>query len=135
MIHLLLALAMCQGGRFQPCVCWQQVPKTVQYRPAHKQCNGNAAVILKGKYARAFSVVVRDKDNRDRWPDPNCESNKCSVFKVQKRVGNVHCLGAPGRSPLFKNVVRITIKLKDVPGSNTDPLERMCLQSPTKKLN
>ena len=98
--------------------------------------------------------MVRDKENKDRWPPAginNCSAyerdtlglNKCSAFKVQKVIGvedpdadaEVHCLGASGYSTLFRKVSRITVKLKDVPGSNADPLARLCLIGPTVPLN
>jgi hypothetical protein len=47
----------------------------------------------------------------------------------------VHCLGASGYSSLFARVSRITAKLSDVPGSNKDPLERLCLNGPDVPLN
>lgn len=145
---------MCNGERYKPCVCAPDVSALVQYRPSVKQCGGNAAVVLSGRYIHAFSVVVRDRVNRDRfpsWPGFNgCSQSqfeaglsKCSAFKVQKvlavssKNGNaeVHCLGASGYSKLFRAVTRMTIKLKDVPGSSSDPLERLCLSSPKKPLN
>lgn len=145
---------MCQGGLFKPCVCAKDVSNSVQYRPAVKECGGKAAIVLSGKYLDVFSVVVRDNQNKDRWPVEGINGcseferdtlglNKCSAFKVQKTIGvssrqgdaAVHCLGASGYSPLFKNVVRITAKLEDVPNSNTDPLERLCLVGADKPLN
>jgi hypothetical protein len=97
---------------------------------------------------------VRDYENKDRWPPQGLNGctvferdtlglNKCSAFKVQDIVGiedpkadaEIHCLGASGYSALFNRVSRITIKLKDVPGSNADPLERLCLIGPTVALN
>jgi hypothetical protein len=144
----------CQGGRFKPCVCPRFVSKAVQYRPALLECNGNAAVILSRKYLGIFSVVVRDSENRDRWPERgfgNCTAqerdvlglNKCSAFKVQERFesenvagdADVHCLGASGYSGLFEDVRRITAKLADKPGSTNDPLARWCLIGPDKPLN
>lgn len=135
----------CQFGRFEPCVCWQVVPETVSYKPAEPACRGNAAVITRGNFLNVFSVVVRDKENRDRWPNPNCETNSCSVFKTQKKFvrtvrgvkEKVWCLGAPGRSSLFKNVVRITIKVSDKinPKTGLKDLRRFCLKSPKAKLN
>ena len=145
---------MCQGGLFKPCVCAKDVSNLVQYRPAVKECGGKAAIVLSGKYLDVFSVVVRDNQNKDRWPAEGINGcseferdtlglNKCSAFKVQKIIGvsnrqgeaAVHCLGASGYSPLFKNVVRITAKLADVPNANTDPLERLCLVSGNRPLN
>lgn len=147
--------AMCQGTRWKPCVCWQDVPEEVSYRPSYPGCRGNAAVLLRGKYLDVFSVVVRDKENRDRWPRSGfnrCSFRlansanppaRCSAFKVQKTyfeetaqgIQRVNCLGAKGTSLLFQKVVRITAKLADVPGSNADPLVRWCLQSPRVDLN
>jgi len=148
------APSYCQGGVFAPCVCAKDVSRRVQYRPSVKECGGKAAIILSGKYLNVFSVVVRDWENKDRWPVEgvnNCSSferdtlglNKCSVFKVQSVIGvshpkgdaEVHCLGASGYSTLFRRVVRITAKLQDVPGSNKDPLERLCLWGPSEPLN
>lgn len=145
---------MCNGERYKPCVCAPDVSALVQYRPSIKQCGGNAGIVLSGRYTSAFSVVVRDRVNRDRFPDypgfNGCSKSqfeaglsRCSAFKVQKVIavsnanGNaeVHCLGASGYSKLFRAVTRMTIKLKDVPGSSTDPLERLCLSSPKKALN
>lgn len=145
----------CQNsGRFKPCVCTRDVAREMRYRPAVKECKGNAAIVLSGKYAASYSAVVRDSENRDRWPElgfGGCTPyqsvvlglNKCSAFKVQKklRVGGkknpvtVNCLGASGYSALFKRVVRVTVKLSDVPNSNLDPLVRWCLTRPNLPLN
>lgn len=144
----------CQGGRFKPCVCASDVTKLVQYRPSVTECGGRAGVVKSGRYMSAFSVVVRDRDNRDRWPVNGANGctpyetnvlalNKCSVFKVQKIIklsdpkgdAELHCLGASGYSRLFKNVTRMTIKLADIPNSTKDPLARLCLSGPTKPLN
>lgn len=58
------------GGEFgfRRCICPEEVPSYVRYRPAVLECNGNAAAILSGRLNNAFSVVVRDTQNRDRWP-------------------------------------------------------------------
>ncbi len=144
----------CQGGLFKPCVCPKDVPTIVQYRPAVKECGNKAAIILSGKYKDVFSVVVRDRENKDRWPLSGingCSAferdtlglNKCSAFKVQAVIpvestdgdAEVHCLGASGYSKLFKRVSRMTAKLSDVPNSTTDPLARWCLAGPTTPLN
>jgi hypothetical protein len=151
---------MCMGGRFKPCVCAADVTKLLQYRPSIAQCGKKAGIVMSGKkYLTAFSVVVRDRDNRDRWPiefpatgtgyggctlaQAKAGLGKCSAFKVQKIIkvsnenGNaeVHCLGQSGYHPLMKGISRMTVKLKDVPGSNEDPLERLCLKGPTVPLN
>lgn len=147
-------LKFCQGGAFKPCVCASKVTKLVQYRPSVKECKNNAALIVSKRYLNAYSLVVRDRENKDRWPPQGINGctaferdqlglNKCSAFKVQKVIGvehpvadaEIHCLGASGYSGLFRRVSRITIKLKDVPNSNLDPLERLCLVGPTKPLN
>lgn len=144
----------CQGGLFKPCVCAKDVPTIVQYRPAVKECGNKAAVILSGKYKDVFSVVVRDRENKDRWPPSGINGCtpyerdvlallKCSAFKVQAIIpveneggdAEVHCLGASGYSTLFKRVTRMTAKLSDIPNSTNDPLARWCLAGPTKPLN
>ncbi len=144
----------CQGGLFKPCVCAKDVPSIVQYRPVVKECGGKAAIILSGKYKDVFSVVVRDGENKDRWPPQGingCTAYerdvlallKCSAFKAQQVLeiddargdATVHCLGASGRSALFKRVVRMTAKLADIPNSTADPLARWCLKGPTEPLN
>lgn len=150
---------MCMGGRFKPCVCAADVSELVQYRPSIAQCGKKAGIVLSGKYLSAFSVVVRDRENRDRWPlqfpvtgqgyggcnlaQAKTGLARCSAYKVQKIIqvsdenGNaeVHCLGQSGYAPLMKGISRITIKLDDVPGSNADPLERLCLKNATTPLN
>lgn len=144
----------CQGGLFKPCVCAKDVPSIVQYRPAVQECGGKAAIILSGKYKDVFSVVVRDRENKDRWPPQGingCTAYerdvlallKCSAFKAQEVLdiedargdATVHCLGASGRSTLFKRVVRMTAKLADIPNSTADPLARWCLKGPAEPLN
>lgn len=151
---------MCAGGRFKPCVCAPDVTKLVQYRPSIAQCGKKAGIIMSGaRYLKAFSVVVRDRENRDRWPlsfpttgggfggcslaQAKAGLARCSAYKVQKiiKVDNengdaeVHCLGESGYHPLMKGISRITVKLQDVPGSNADPLERLCLYGATRTLN
>jgi len=144
----------CSGGAFKPCVCAQDVPSIVQYRPAVAECGGKAAIVLSGKYKDVFSVVVRDAENKDRWPVNGINGctpyetdvlglNKCSAFKVQKEIlvedkagdATVNCLGASGYSSLFRRVRRMTAKLSDVPNSSADPLARWCLKGPDVPLN
>ncbi len=142
----------CGGaGGFRHCVCPEDVPASIRYRPAVAECDDNAGIILDGRYTEAFSVVVRDSQNRDRWPSSgyngcsvalaNSDSppNSCSVFKVQSEIslleGKLYCLGASGYSDLFSDVTRITIKLGDDPNSNNDPIERFCILGPTLPLN
>lgn len=147
----------CNGGRFKPCVCYGDVAREMQYRPAVVECNGNAGIALTGKYAGVFSAVVRDSDNRDRFPLPgsgyggcsyelaNGENppNYCSAFKAQSSLrigsgrdkGKLYCLGASGYSSTFARVTRVTAKLSDVPGSSSDPIVRWCLRKSTLPLN
>jgi hypothetical protein len=144
----------CGGRFFKPCVCAEDVPSLVQYRPQVSECGGNAAIILSGKYKDVFSVVVRDWENKDRWPPEGINGctayerdvlalHRCSAFKAQKVLqiddprgdASVHCLGASGSSRLFKRVVRMTAKLSDVPNSTADPLARWCLKGPNLPLN
>ncbi len=148
--------ALCGGEfGFKRCVCAESVPPYVRYRPAVAECNGNAAAILSDRLLDAFSVVVRDTQNRDRWPLPGsgfggCTEkeassknppNYCSAFKVQSKflVGfdsaMVHCFGASGYSDIFSDAVRLTVKLNDDPFSNDDDIERYCLAGPTLPLN
>jgi hypothetical protein len=142
----------------EKCVCPNDVTSLVQYRPSILQCGKNAGIIVSGRYMSMFSAVVRDKENRDRWPAKGvngCSKSqvdaglgKCSVFKVQKIISvdnpkgdaEVHCLGASGYSALFRNVVRITIKPPRGTSStdvNTEAvrLERLCLHGPKFPLN
>lgn len=144
----------CNTGPFKPCVCASDVPSIVQYRPSVRECGRKAAIILSGKYKDVFSVVVRDKENKDRWPVNGINGctpyetnvialNKCSAFKAQKVIqvensagdASVHCLGASGYSTLFKRVTRMTAKIADVPNATTDPLARWCLLGPETPLN
>lgn len=144
----------CQGRRFKPCVCAADVPGVVQYRPAVSECQNKAAIILSGRYKDIFSVVVRDNENRDRWPPQGINRctpferdvlalHKCSAFKTHKVLqyshaegdATVHCLGARGYSRLFRKVVRMTAKLADIPNSSNDPLARWCLNKPGLPLN
>jgi hypothetical protein len=148
--------SFCQGGRFKPCVCADQVTRDMQYRPSIAECGKNAGIILYGKYLSVFSIVLRDSDNRDRWPAygfngcskalANSDSPPayCSAFKTQKKFrvakgtadeGVLYCFGASGYSKLMSRVVRSTVKLRDIPGSSADPLVRWCLRGPTEPLN
>ena len=147
---------LCGGeGGFRRCLCPENVPSAIRYRPAVAECNGNAAAILYDQYVDAFSVVVRDTQNRDRWPaagsgfggcsasvaDSDSPPNSCSAFKVQDKfkIGDgtamVHCFGASGYSELFADAARLTVKLEDVPNASSDPLERFCLRSGDLPLN
>jgi hypothetical protein len=145
------------GGEFgfKRCICANDVPSYVRYRPAVAECGGSAAAILSGRLLKAFSIVVRDTQNRDRWPaagsnfggcstalaDASSPPNRCSAFKVQSKfkVGDgssmVHCFGASGYSDIFADAARLTVKLSDDPLSNNDDIERYCLRGGSKSLN
>ena len=146
------------GSIFKPCVCSSQVPKEIKYRPSLKECGGRAAAGLFGAYANSYSVVLRDNQNRDRWPATGyngCSArevaaglNKCSAFKCQKVVKTsssslgqgsqqICCFGESGASKILAGATRMTVKLRDDPSSGTDPLVRVCLNnfSPSSALN
>ena len=145
----------CYGGIFKPCVCPSSVPKSVRYHPSEPACGGNAAILLRSPFLNVFSVVVRDNENKDRWPVNGANGctpeeaqskfppNKCSVFKTQRKFTRlvdgkrerVNCLGAAGNSALFKKVQRITAKLNDVPGATTDEIRRWCIIRPECGMN
>ena len=145
--------AYCNESVFTPCICSGSVPEDIKFRPRLSRCGGNAAVILSGEWASSFSVVLRDRLNRDRYPTSGyngCTAQqaggesppaKCSAYKVQKKIrmnGKViHCFGNKGTDSILAKASRLTIKIKDVPGSSADPLARVCLNnySPKVKLN
>lgn len=133
---------------FKPCICSQEVPRRIKYRPTLRECGGRSAAILFGEFANSFSVVLRDNQNRDRWPargyngctaeETEAGLNKCSAFKCQdvlrvssSSAGNgsqqICCFGERASSPIMRGATRMTIKLRDIPGSGTDPLLRVCL--------
>lgn len=134
--------ATCNEGRFKPCVCANQVPSEFKYRPELKICGGRAGVILTGSLRRAFSIVMRDRQNRDRFAAPgynNCTPQevgmglaRCSYYKVSKSfrtaTSSTFCFPFSGRSNQLSRATRFTIKLRDVPNATTDPLLRICMQ-------
>lgn len=134
------------GSIFKPCICAGEVPKTVKYRPSVDVCGGDAAAILSGQFASSYSVVLRDSQNRDRWPASGyngCNAaeveaglNRCSAFKCQKTIKRknargknetVCCFGESGFNPILAGATRMTIKLRDIPNASNDPLVRVCL--------
>lgn len=145
--------ARCNESVFKPCICAPAVPAEVKYRPRLAACGGKAAVILEGEWASAFSVVFRDRQNRDRYPSSGyngCTAaeaggvappNRCSAFKVQRRIREsgrtIHCFGNRGTDTILAKASRLTVKLRDVPMSSMDPLARICLRgfSPRVPLN
>lgn len=139
------------GSIFKPCICADEVPSDIKFRPSLAACGGDAAAILTGSFASSFSVVLRDSQNRDRWPlsgyngcsaaEVELGLNKCSAFKCQRTIRTAGqftcCFGEPGRSSIMAPATRMTIKLKDLPTATTDPLLRVCLPGfdPVKNLN
>ena len=136
--------ATCNESRFKPCICASKSPKDIVYRPRYKQCGGRAAAILRGKYASAFSVVLRDRLNRDRFPASGfngCSAAeaggvsppaRCSAYKCQKTFrdatgAKVCCFGGSGKSKVLSKVTRLTIKVADSPNNSNDPIVRVCL--------
>lgn len=129
------------GSIFKPCICASEVPEDIKFRPSYSSCGGDAAAILEGKFASSFSIALRDSQNRDRWPasgyngcsDAEVDAGlaKCSAFKCQSTIRTpkqfVCCFGEPGNSSIMAPATRLTIKLKDIPGSTADPLLRVCL--------
>lgn len=133
--------ATCNESRFKPCVCASKTPQEVKYRPALAKCEGKAGVILEGGLRTAFSVVFRDRANRDRFAPPGwngCSSAevnmglaKCSYYKAQKVYrtarSTTYCFPFAGTSKQMSKATRLTIKLKDSPNDSNDPLVRICL--------
>jgi hypothetical protein len=140
-----LPAARCNESVFKPCICAKSVPTEVKYRPRLAECGGKAAVILEGEWASAFSVVFRDRQNRDRYPSfgyNGCTAseaggvappNRCSAFKVQRKIREegrtIHCFGNKGTDKILAKASRLTVKLRDVPTSSMDPLARICLKN------
>jgi len=122
--------------------CVPPVPE-VGYRPSLFECNGNAAILLRGSFRSAYSVVVRrDGQFNDRDPlNPSCATNRCSPFKVQKRIElpeyEVNCLGETGYSDNYTQVNRISIKFRADISNALDPsqFQQYCLNSRTSDLN
>lgn len=124
--------------------CSPVFPEGLSYLPAAEQCGGDAAVVVWGRYRRAFSVVVRDCNNNDRDPcnksEASCASNDSSPFKANKILSarimrknkeipaRVFCLNEPGTSEVYKLVRRITIKLRNPVRSDAD-VAKICLRT------
>lgn len=143
--------ARCNESVFKPCIYPASVPEEIKFRTRLAACGGKAAVILEGAWAGSYSVVLRDRLNRNRYPSfgyNGCSKelaggesppNKCSAFKVQKKIRSkgkvIHCFGNKGSDKILAKASRLTIKLKDIPGSSTDPLARVCLTNFSTKAN
>lgn len=123
--------------------CNPNVPTDVGYRASLYECNGNAAILLKGAQRRAYSVVVRKNGPfNDRDPlNPTCGTNRCSPFKTQKQIQlpefQVNCLGETGFSNNYREVNRISIKYtaKVTNANDINQFEQYCLDSRTTSLN
>ncbi len=143
--------ARCNESVFKPCICPAAVPVDIKFRPRLAACGGKAAVILENDWASSYSVVLRDRLNRDRYPSSGYNGcsvseaggeappNKCSAFKVQKKIRSdgkvIHCFGNKGSDKILAKATRLTIKLEDVPGSSLDPLARICLRNFSAKVD
>lgn len=117
--------------------CKQQVPAEIKYRPSLFECNGNAAVLLAGRYRNAYSVVLR-RNGQFNDRDPNntsCGSNRCSPYKVQKRIEiaehQINCLGDTGYSAKMQLANRISIKYSALVTNANDEsqFDQFCLPS------
>ncbi len=142
--------AKCNESVFKNCICPASVPQQIKFRPRLAACGGKAAVILEEDWAGSYSVVLRDRLNRDRYPSSGyngCTAaeaggefppNSCSAFKVQRKIRSggkvIHCFGNRGSDKILAKATRLTIKLKDVPGSSLDPLARVCLNNFSTKV-
>jgi|GEM_PF-2690799 len=140
-----LPQAECNEFLFKPCICANQVPKTIAYRKNFPACDNRAAAILRGDFRGIFSIVLRDMLNNDRVAPQgfnNCTQSeidaglgKCSAFKVQKIIKyknrTAYCFGLPGSR--LSRATRMTLKLADDPTSNNDPMVRICLNPNGKK--
>ncbi len=140
---LCILVATSQAVALSPRTCNPVVPKTIKYRPTHKQCNGKAAIILSGKYRSIFSVVFKKVDHNDRLAN-NCPDASCSPFKAQRTImkdgTRTVCFGASGTSKVFRGydpdygyapeyVVKwISIKLRN--SGQMNDVEIYCLPKP-----
>ena len=123
--------------------CHEDVPSQIGYRPSLFECNGNAAILLRGSYRNAYSVVVR-RNGQFNDRDPNntsCATNQCSPYKVQKKIElpeyQVNCLGGSGFSDQYQDVRRISIKFRaDVTnGKDETQFNQWCLHDKKSNLN
>lgn len=103
-ISLAICLAPCASQALSTRTCNPKVPKEIKYRPSYQQCDGNAAILLSGRFRNIFSVVVKKVDHGDRLGN-QCADAKCSPFKAQKQFTKngvrTVCLGASGHSKVF----------------------------------
>jgi hypothetical protein len=115
--------------------CINPPPAEIGYRPSLFECNGNAAILLRGRFRNIYSVVLRRngaKNDRDRF-NPGCALAKCSPFKVQKTIElpdqEVNCLGDTGFGTEIGLANRISIKFRaDITNANDhSQFEQYCL--------
>lgn len=144
----------CHGKKLAPCVCWQEVPKSIVYLPSDKRCgkstypgdtdNYNASIFLRGEYRNTFSVVVRNGHGEDRSPyeaalctfeEFDSGLSECSRWKpwsvTFRKGGQLSCLGASGFSKVFKGIQRMTLKMTSGPMD----VRAMCLKRANLPLN
>ena len=122
--------------------CVAPVPE-VGYRPSLYECNGNAAILLRGSFRNAYSVVLRRRGQyNDRDPhNVGCGTNRCSPYKVQKKIElseyQVNCLGGSGYSELIQLSTRISVKFTAKVTNSLDPnqFQQYCLASTETDLN
>lgn len=141
------------GATARKAVCPQDVPNSVIYLPSTSLCSGKAAIVLRGPFLNSFSVVVRDSQNRDRWPaagsgyggcsfalaNSAAPPRRCSSFKASREYiatingqrSRVVCFPENGFSRFWTDVRRMTIKVTNSAAS----LRRFCLNGPRVRLN
>ena len=139
------------GQTARKAVCPQDVPRSVIYVPATSLCSGKAAVVLRGPFLNSFSVVVRDGQNRDRWPvsgyggcgfalaNSKNPPARCSAFKAAREYfavingikSRVVCFPETGFSRLWADVRRVTVKVTNSASS----IRRFCVGKATRRLN
>lgn len=115
----------------------------VGYRPSVFECNGTAAILLRGSRRNNYSVVVRrNGEFNDRDPaNPTCGTNRCSPYKTQKTIElpsqQINCLGDSGFSALYDTVLRMSIKFTALVTNANDPqqFEQYCIANPEASFN
>lgn len=123
--------------------CISPVPPEIGYRPSLFECNGNAAILLRGDVRKAYSVVLRRNGFRnDRGREnPECSLASCSPFKVQKRIElpayRVNCLGDNGFGVELGLANRIAIKFQAAVSNARDPeqYQQYCLKTKKSSIN
>ena len=124
--------------------CIPPVPE-IGYRPSLFECNGAAAILLRGHLRDSYSVVVRRGNHaqfNDR--DPNntgCALAECSPYKVQKKIElpeyRISCLGDSGYSDSFATVTRISVKFSAAVSDSLDPsqFQQYCIANTQQGFN